>query len=54
MIIGRGVQFVENESWDGTVKKNIKIVLNVNHDDIAEEVVQKPHANQNFTYPQIP
>ena len=42
VIISRDVQFVENESWDGTVEKNVKIVSNVEHDDMREEVVQIP------------
>ena len=29
VIISRDVQFVENESWDGTIENNFKIVLNV-------------------------
>ena len=32
VIISRDVQFVENESWDGTVEINVKIVLNINND----------------------
>ena len=43
MIIRRDVQFVKNESWDGTVDINVKIVLNVDNDDMEEEVVQTPH-----------
>ena len=46
MIISRDVQFVENESWDGTVDINVKIVSNVDHDDMVEEVVQTPHVSQ--------
>ena len=54
VIISHDVQFVENESWDGTVKKNVNIVSNVNHDDMADEVVQIPHVNQNVTAPWTP
>ena len=36
VIISRDVQFVENESWDGTIEKNVKIVLNVEHEDMTE------------------
>ena len=42
VIISHNVQFVENESWDGTVKKNVKIVSHVEHEDMTEEVVQTP------------
>ena len=49
LIISRDVQFVENESWDGTVDTNVKIVLNVDNDDMAEEVVQTPHVIQPIT-----
>ena len=48
VIISRYVQFVENEAWDGTVKKNVKIVSMVKHDDMVDEVVQITHAIQNF------
>ena len=46
VIISRDVQFVENESCDGTVDINANIVLNVDNDDMAEEVVQTPHVSQ--------
>ena len=46
MIISRNVQFVENESWDGTVDINVKIVLNFDNDDMKEEVVQILHVSQ--------
>ena len=42
VIISRDVQFIENESWDGTIEKNVKIVSNVEHEDMMEEVVQTP------------
>ena len=42
LIISRDVQFVENESWDGTLDINVNIVLNVNNDDMEEEVFQTP------------
>ena len=44
VIISHNVQLVENESWDGTIKNNVNIVSNVEHDDMKEEVVQTPHA----------
>ena len=46
MIISRDVQLVENESWDGTVEINVKIVSNVDSDDMEDEVVQTPHVSQ--------
>ena len=49
VIINCDVQFGENESWDGTVKKNVKIVSNVKYDDMTEEVVQTTQVNQPVT-----
>ena len=46
VIISRDVYFVENESWERTFEKNFKIVSNVDHDDMADEVVQTPHVCQ--------
>ena len=46
VIISRDVQFVENESWDGTVDTNVKIVSNVDNADMEEEVVQITHVSQ--------
>ena len=54
VIISRDVQFVENESWDGTVDINVKIVSNVDNDDMEEEVVQTPHVSQPIAAPSIP
>ena len=54
VIISRDVQFVENESWDGTVDINVKIVLNVDNDDMEEEVVQIPHVSQLVGAPSTP
>ena len=54
MIINRDVQFVENESWDGTVDINVKIVSNVDNDDMMEEVVQIPHVSQLVVAPSTP
>ena len=51
VIISRDVQFIENQSWDGTDEKNVKIVSNVEHDDMTEEVVQTPHVSKNVTAP---
>ena len=46
VIISRDVQFVENESWDGTIDTNVKIVSNVDNDDMAVEVVLTPNVSQ--------
>ena len=54
MIISRDVQFVKNESWDGTVDTNVKIVSNVDNDDMEEEVVQIPHVSQPVLAPSTP
>ena len=54
VIISRYVQFVENESWDGTVDTNVNIVLNVENDDMEEEVVQTPHVSQPVASPSTP
>ena len=53
-VISRDVQFVKNESRDGTVDINVKIVLNVDNDDIEEEVVQTPHVSQPVGAPSTP
>ena len=54
VIISRDVQFFENESWDGTVDINVKIVSNVDNDDMEEEVVQTPHVSQPIVTPLTP
>jgi hypothetical protein len=33
VIINRDVQFVENEAWDGTIEKTVKIIGTMEHDD---------------------
>ena len=48
LVINCDVQFVENEAWDGTIEKNIKIVSTIKHDDMTKEVVQTPHVSQNI------
>ena len=40
VIMIRNVQFVENESWDGTVENNVNIVQTIDHDGMAEEVAR--------------
>ena len=54
VIISHDVQFVENESWDGTVEKNVKILSIFKHDDMEEEVIQTPHVSQDVTPPSTP
>ena len=54
VIISRDVQFFENESWDGTIDINFKIVSNVDNDDMMEEVVQTPHISQPVAAPSTP
>ena len=54
VIISRDVQFVENESWDGTVDTNVNIVSNIDNDDMEEEVVQIPHVSQPVGAPSTP
>ena len=54
VIISRDVQFVENESWDGTVDINVKIVSNVDNDDMEEGVVQIPPVSQPVAAPSTP
>ena len=46
VIISQDVQFVENESWDGIVDINFKIVSNIDNYNMIEEVVQTPHVIQ--------
>ena len=54
MIISRDVQFFENESWDGTVNINVKIVSNIDNDDMEEEAVQTPHVSEPIVAPSTP
>jgi hypothetical protein len=46
VIISHDVQFVENEAWDGTIKKTVKIINAMEHDDTKNEVVQTPYIGQ--------
>jgi hypothetical protein len=41
-IINHDVQFVENEAWDGSIERTIKIIDAMRHDDMEDEVVQTP------------
>lgn len=54
VIISSDVQFLENESWDGTFEKNVKIVSTIKHDAMMEEVVRTTHVSQNFVAPSTP
>ena len=54
MTISCDVQFVENKSWDGTINNNVSTVSNVDHDDMAKEVVQTPNVIQNVIAPSTP
>jgi hypothetical protein len=33
---------MENEAWDGSVEKKVKIIDSMEHDDTEDEVVQTP------------
>jgi hypothetical protein len=46
VIISHDVKFVENEAWDGSIAKTVRIIDIIEHDDIEEEVVQTPCTNQ--------
>ena len=46
VIISFDVQFVENESWNGTIEKNVEVVSTVKHDDMVKELVQTSHVSQ--------
>jgi hypothetical protein len=37
---------MENEAWDGTIEKIVKIVDEMEHDDTKDEVVQTPFISQ--------
>jgi hypothetical protein len=41
-IINHDVQFVENEAWDGSIVKTLKIIDVMEHDDTKYEMVQTP------------
>jgi hypothetical protein len=45
-IISPNDQFVENESWDGSITKTIRIIDVIEHDDTKEEVVKTPCTSQ--------
>jgi hypothetical protein len=40
-IISDDVQFMENETWDGTIAKTVKIIDAMENDDTEDEVFQK-------------
>jgi len=43
---------VENEAWDGSIERTIKILDTIGHDDMEDEVVQTPIIIQ-ITIPSI-
>jgi hypothetical protein len=42
VIISRDVQYLENESWDGSIERIVKVIDATGHDDTEDEVVQTP------------
>jgi hypothetical protein len=53
-IISHDVQFVENEAWDGSIEKTIKIINAMEHDEIEYEVFQTPCTGQCIIVPSTP
>jgi len=51
---------VENEAWDGSIERIVKIIDVIKHDDMEDEVAQTPIISQDvvtstpWTAPQIP
>ena len=43
VIINHDVQFIENEAWDGTIEKTVKIIDTMEHNDAEDKVVQTPY-----------
>lgn len=37
---------MENETWDGTIEKIVKIIHEMEHDDTKDEVIQTPCTSQ--------
>jgi hypothetical protein len=46
VIINHDVQFLENEAWDGTIEKTVKIIDTMEHNDAEDKVVQTPYTGQ--------
>jgi hypothetical protein len=46
VIISHDVQFVENEAWNGSISKKIKIIDSMEHEDTKEKVIQTPCTSQ--------
>jgi hypothetical protein len=42
VIITCDVQFVENEAWDGSIERMVKIIYAIGNDETEDEVVQTP------------
>ena len=45
VIISHDVEFLENEAWDGSIERIVKIIDVIGHDDIEDELVQTPCKN---------
>jgi hypothetical protein len=45
-IINHDVQFMENEAWNGSITKTLKIIDAMEHDDMEDEMVQTPCTGQ--------
>jgi hypothetical protein len=41
VIISSNVQFEENEAWDGSIERIVRIIDAIGHDDTKDEVVKK-------------
>jgi hypothetical protein len=46
IIINHDVQFVNNEAYDGSIKRIVKIIDGIVHDDMEGELVQTPSISQ--------
>jgi hypothetical protein len=53
VIINRDVQFLENEAWDGSIERIVRIIDSMGHDDMEDQVVQTPSTSQ-CTIPSTP
>jgi hypothetical protein len=42
VIISHDIQFVENEAWDGSIERTVKIIDAIGHDHTKDVVVQTP------------
>ena len=46
VIISRDVQFVENEAWNGSIERKVRIIDVIGHDVTEDEVVKTPVISQ--------